>query len=69
MVVIFSTGPNFTTAIGTRPDEAENTDGDTLFISHTPQPAGAPGGEYDDMLVWIPVGVLYGRLSSAGVLP
>lgn len=69
VVVIFSTGPNFATATGARPDEDENTDGDTLFISHTPQPAGASGGEYDDLMVWIPVGVLYGRLSSAGVLP
>ncbi|HWA37070.1 MAG TPA: type II secretion system protein [Burkholderiales bacterium] len=69
VVVIFSTGPNFLTATGTRPDEAENTDGDTLFISHTPQPEGATGGEFDDMMVWIPVGTLYGRLASAGLLP
>jgi prepilin-type N-terminal cleavage/methylation domain-containing protein len=69
VALIFSTGPNFLTATGARPDEAENTDGDTLFISHTPQPEGASGGEYDDMLVWIPVGTLYGRLASAGLLP
>lgn len=69
VVVIFSTGPNFATATGSRPDEDENTDGDTLFISHTPQAAGAPGGEFDDLMVWIPVGLLYGRLSAAGVLP
>jgi hypothetical protein len=69
VVVIFSTGPNFTTATGARPDEDENTDGDTLFISHTPQPDGALGGEYDDMMIWIPVGTLYGRLASAGLLP
>lgn len=69
VVVIFSTGPNFATAIGARPDETENADNDTLFISHTPQPDGAPGGEYDDMMVWVPVGTLYGRLTAAGVLP
>ncbi len=69
VVVIFSTGPNFATATGARPDEDENTDADTLFISHTPQPDGASGGEYDDMMIWIPVGTLYGRLASAGLLP
>jgi prepilin-type N-terminal cleavage/methylation domain-containing protein len=69
VLVIFSTGPNFATATGVRPDETENTDGDTLFISHTPQPDGASGGEFDDMLVWVPVGTLYGRLASAGILP
>jgi prepilin-type N-terminal cleavage/methylation domain-containing protein len=69
VVVIFSTGPNFATALGARPDETENTDGDTLFISHTAQPDGASGGEFDDLMIWIPVGVLYGRLASAGVLP
>jgi prepilin-type N-terminal cleavage/methylation domain-containing protein len=69
VVVIFSTGPNFATATGARPDEDENTDTDTLFISHTPQPDGALGGEYDDMMIWIPVGTLYGRLANAGLLP
>jgi hypothetical protein len=39
------------------------------FIWHDPRPVGAVGGEYDDLLVWIPAGQLYGRLVSAGVLP
>jgi prepilin-type N-terminal cleavage/methylation domain-containing protein len=69
VVVIYSTGPNFATATGARPDEDENTDADTLFIHHTPQPDGALGGEYDDMMIWIPVGTLYGRLANAGLLP
>jgi hypothetical protein len=32
-------------------------------------PSDATGGEFDDMMVWIPVGMLYGRLATAGVLP
>lgn len=72
VAVVFSTGPNFANATGgAGPDEAANLDGNAIFISHAPQPAGTPdpGGEYDDMLVWIPVGTLYGRLTTAGVLP
>ena len=41
----------------------------TIFVHTRPAPAGAAGGEYDDMLVWLPVGVLYSRLIAAGVLP
>ena len=38
--------------------------------SGTTRARSAPtGGEFDDLLVWIPVGQLYGRLISAGVLP
>jgi hypothetical protein len=40
-----------------------------VFITHPPAPAGAPGGEFDDLLTWIPVGQLYGRLVASGVLP
>jgi hypothetical protein len=56
------------TAAG-RADEAENLNGNTLFVTHLPTPSAAAGGEYDDMLVWIPASLLYGRLVSAGVLP
>jgi type II secretory pathway pseudopilin PulG len=40
-----------------------------IFIHTTPAPAGAAGGEYDDLLAWIPVGQLYARMVAAGVLP
>ncbi len=81
VAVIFSTGKNYATAptataalaaAPSRPDEAANLDGDSVFISHTPTPegtAGALGGAFDDMVVWIPVGTFYGRLAAAGVLP
>jgi type II secretory pathway pseudopilin PulG len=76
VAVVFSAGKNYAlastaaaaTAAG-KPDEAENLDGDSVFISHTPNPTGATGGEYDDMMVWISVGQFYGRLATGGVLP
>jgi prepilin-type N-terminal cleavage/methylation domain-containing protein len=41
-----------------------------VFVYTTPAPVGAGGGgEYDDLMVWLPVGTLYGRLVAAGVLP
>ncbi|HYL26048.1 MAG TPA: type II secretion system protein [Burkholderiales bacterium] len=79
VAVVFSTGKNYVlattaaaaTAAG-KPDEAANLDGNSVFISHTPTPADTPaagGGEFDDMVIWIPVGTFYGRLAAAGVLP
>jgi prepilin-type N-terminal cleavage/methylation domain-containing protein len=76
VAVVFSSGKNYAIAptsaaatAATKFDEAENLDNDSVFISHTPNPAGTAGGEYDDMMVWIPVGLLYGRLATAGILP
>jgi hypothetical protein len=73
---VFSPGKNFATAqtaaaalSAGRNDEAANLDGNTLYISHPPAPTGAAGGEFDDQMLWIPVGLLYGRLAAAGVLP
>jgi prepilin-type N-terminal cleavage/methylation domain-containing protein len=39
------------------------------FVWHDMRPQGAAGGEYDDLMVWIPAGQFYGRLIAAGVLP
>jgi prepilin-type N-terminal cleavage/methylation domain-containing protein len=76
VAMIFSPGKNYAlattaaaAAAANKPDEAANLDGNSVFISHTPAPEGANGGEFDDMMVWIPVGLFYGRLTSAGVLP
>ena len=76
VAVVFSAGKNYAIAptaaaalAANRADEAANLDGNSVFISHTPSPAGAVGGEFDDMMIWIPVGLFYGRLASAGVLP
>jgi prepilin-type N-terminal cleavage/methylation domain-containing protein len=68
VALVFSTGKNG--ALGPQSaNEAENLDGDHVFVHRTPDPAGSPAGEYDDLLSWIPVGQLYGRLIAAGVLP
>lgn len=76
VAIVFSAGKNYaqatTAALATaagKSDEAANLDGNTIFISHNPAPSGATGGEFDDLMVWIPVGVFYGRLAAAGVLP
>ena len=64
--IAWSTGKN---AAAGGADEGANQNGDPVFVSRPPSPEGAAGGTFDDMLVWIPVGVLYGRLIAAGVLP
>ena len=65
---VFSTGKNGATG-GTGRNEARNLDANALFVSRVPDPPGAAGGEFDDQMAWIPVGLLYGRMVAAGVLP
>jgi hypothetical protein len=67
VAVVFSTSRNGPGASGA--NEARNLDANALFVSRTPDPPGAPGGEFDDLVVWMPVGLLYGRMVAAGVLP
>jgi prepilin-type N-terminal cleavage/methylation domain-containing protein len=70
VAIVFSTGKNGgTPAGGAGADEAQNLNGDALFVFHTPAPAGAANGEFDDQLTWITHGELYGKLIAAGVLP
>jgi len=69
VVIVYSIGKNGSLGCATCVDETKNIDGDRVFVSHTPTPADAPNGEFDDYLVWIAVGELYGRLISAGALP
>lgn len=68
VAIVFSTGKNGATG-GVGINEARNLDANALFVSRTPDPAGVAGGEFDDQMVWISVGELYGKLISAGVLP
>jgi type II secretory pathway pseudopilin PulG len=78
--VIWSQGKNFASSryLGVQgqagDDERVNNktvsnSNNPVFVAHTPAPAGAAGGEFDDLLTWIPAGQLYGRLVAAGVLP
>lgn len=39
-----------------------------VFISHAPVPF-TETNEFDDLVVWVPVSLLYGRMISAGMLP
>jgi prepilin-type N-terminal cleavage/methylation domain-containing protein len=50
-------------------DEAENTNSDDDFVSHSPSGPGAPAGEFDDIVSWLSSGVLFNRLVAAGKLP
>jgi prepilin-type N-terminal cleavage/methylation domain-containing protein len=68
VAVLFSTGKNGALGSGGI-DEAANVNGDQVFVWHVPAPVGATNGEFDDQLMWITVGELYGKLISAGVLP
>lgn len=66
--LVFSTGKNGA-AGAAGADEAANLNGDRVFVWHTPTPSTAPNGEFDDQMLWITAGELYGRLIAAGVLP
>ncbi|MEW6687769.1 MAG: prepilin-type cleavage/methylation domain-containing protein [Pseudomonadota bacterium] len=68
VAVIISPGKNTATASGGT-DEGENVDNDGVFVYHEPRPSDGQGGEYDDQLVWISAGELYGKLIAAGQLP
>jgi type II secretory pathway pseudopilin PulG len=73
VALILSPGKNGLgqTAPGT--DEIQNGNtaatNSAIFVSHTPMPAGAANGEFDDQMLWISIGTLYAKLIAAGVLP
>lgn len=49
-------------------DELENTDADSIYMSHTPTPVGS-ANEFDDSLNWISSNILMNRMVAAGKLP
>ncbi len=67
--IVYSTGKNGAIAAAYGADEAENTDGDARFVSRTPSGSDSALGTYDDLMVFVPAGVLYSKLIAAGVLP
>jgi prepilin-type N-terminal cleavage/methylation domain-containing protein len=67
--VIWSQGKNYSVSGAVSSDEKNNNDAFEAFVSRTPTTADSADGEFDDMLVWIPVGTLYERMIGAGVLP
>jgi hypothetical protein len=66
VAVIFSTGKSGAPG-GTGADESKNLDNDRVFISHEPAPAGATGGEFDDVVIWLSPSILYHRILSGGL--
>jgi prepilin-type N-terminal cleavage/methylation domain-containing protein len=65
--VIWSLGRNGSTLVAAGPDEAENLDPDKIFTTREANPT-TTGGDYDDIVVWLPTNILYGRLIAAGAL-
>jgi prepilin-type N-terminal cleavage/methylation domain-containing protein len=39
-----------------------------VFVSHAPRPFSETNA-FDDQIVWIPIGLLYAKMTAAGVLP
>lgn len=66
--VLFSTGKNGVNGAAGA-DESANLNGDVVFVSHDPTPAGSVNGEFDDLVVWISSNILFNRLITAGRLP
>ncbi len=60
--VIISRGANWANTPSA--DEAENTDGDTDFVSHD-----FVQGGFDDMVVWLSPNTVFSRMVMAGQLP
>jgi len=50
---------------GTSADELENLDGDTAYVSHSATGADHSNGEFDDLVVWIPHGLIIGRVCGS----
>lgn len=65
--VVLSVGPNGTLQPAAGSDEARNLDGDGVFVYR--EASMAPGREFDDQLLWVPIHLVVSRLMSAGRLP
>jgi prepilin-type N-terminal cleavage/methylation domain-containing protein len=63
--IVVSHGKNW--ASSTSADEAENTDGDAIFVDK--EYSATVGAEFDDMLIWISPHILRTMTVKAGTLP
>lgn len=74
VAVLYSLGKNAASG-GGGADERHNPNpnsvlaNDRAFVSHEPAPADAPGGQFDDIMVWLSPNILYNRMIAAGKLP
>lgn len=50
-------------------DELENTDADRDFVSHVASAQGSTAGEFDDVVIWLPLYTLLNKMVTAGKLP
>jgi prepilin-type N-terminal cleavage/methylation domain-containing protein len=79
VAIVISLGKNGYSAINastgtanpapTSADENDNAAGPSNFVSRTRAAAGASGGEFDDVVIWISRHVLFNRMVVAGKLP
>lgn len=71
VMIVYSTGKNGSLPADSvaRPNENENLNANATFVFRPPDPQGTAGGEFDDLMVVVPVGVFYSKLIAAGVLP
>ncbi len=73
VAILYSPGKNGRDSTTLGADKAANENrgatNDAVFISYTPAPSGATGGEFDDQVLWLSVGMLYSKLVAAQVLP
>jgi prepilin-type N-terminal cleavage/methylation domain-containing protein len=73
--VIYSSGKNGAIQPPASADELENTTlptnvkFDRTFVSRIMTDAGAPVGEFDDLVTWLSPNVLFNRMVAAGKLP
>lgn len=56
-------------AAATTNDERENTDADRDFVNRISTATDSAVGEFDDVVVWLPLYILFNRMVSAGRLP
>jgi prepilin-type N-terminal cleavage/methylation domain-containing protein len=67
--VLIAPGKNAATG-GVAIDEAINSNSTSkAFVSRLPSQAGAPGGEFDDIVTWGSLNTLFAKMVQAGKLP
>ena len=73
LAVVYSLGKNAGIG-GTGTDERQNPNpnissatlpSDSVFISHLPAPASSPGGEFDDIMVWLSPNVFFFQMNAS----
>ena len=78
--VVLSHGPNAWGAISANGqaipappianvNETQNANADNTFVSNTPVIAGGTGGEFDDIVGWLPASLIFNRMLQSGKLP